>query len=163
MEKPMANRVLEKAIHRFYAEQSRETLIGVLEAIRIGMYGDGEWMIAVTPPQLAFDMLNPEKIKVGDTITFEDELHFRVNHLQTDDGREWMAAFTSDEEIGKGEGTSMICQPVEDILKGSRDMREAGIMINPWDENFLLTKELIRMILEADLSSGRPGGQRPPQ
>ena len=31
--------------------------------------------------------------------------------------KEWMVAFTSNEELEKGESTSTICQPVEDILK----------------------------------------------
>ena len=36
------------------------------------------------------------------------------------------------------------------ILKGCRDMEEAGIIINPWDKPFFLTTELIGMILDAD-------------
>ena len=103
------------------------------------------------PPQQAFEMLDPEQLKVGDTFTVEEELHFKINHIETDDGKEWMVAFTSNEELEKGESTSTICQPVEDILKGNKDMQEEGIIINPWGESFLLTKELINAILEADI------------
>ena len=150
MENPAAGKKLADAIHLYYEKPDRKTIIGVLETIRASMHEGGEWMIPVIPPLQMFDMLNPETISVGDTFTVEEELHFRVNHIETGDGREWMAAFTSGEELEKGESTSTICQPVEDILKGSRNMREEGIMINPWGESFLLTKDLIRMILEAD-------------
>ena len=151
MEEPAANKKLVEAIHRYYEKQEKETIIGVLEAIRMSMHEDGEWMIPVIPPQQAFDLLDPEQIKVGDVVTIEEELHFKVNHLTTNDGKEWMVAFTSNEELEKGESTSTICQPVEDILKGNRDMHEEGIIINPWGESFLLTKELIHAILEADI------------
>ena len=144
-----ANKKLVEAIHRFYEKREKKSFIGVLEAIRMGMHEDGEWMIPVIPPLQAFDMLDPEKIKVGDIVTVEEELHFKVNLYTTGDGKVWMAAFTSNEELEKGESTSTICQPVEDILKGNRDMQAEGIIINPWGESFLLTKELIHAILEA--------------
>ena len=103
MEEPAANKKLVKAIHRYYSKQEKETIIGVLEAIRLSMHEDGEWMIAVLPTQPVFDLLNPEKIRVGDTITIEEDLHFRMNHIETNDGREWIVAFTSDEELEKSQ------------------------------------------------------------
>lgn len=36
------------------------------------------------------------------------------------------------------------------MLKGCRDMPEAGIIINSWDNSFLLTRELIGLILKAN-------------
>lgn len=36
------------------------------------------------------------------------------------------------------------------MLKGCKDMSEAGIIINPWGNSFLLTKELIHLILKAN-------------
>ena len=44
MEEPAANKKLVEAIHRYYEKQEKETIIGVLEAIRISMHEDGEWM-----------------------------------------------------------------------------------------------------------------------
>ena len=36
-------------------------------------------MIPVIPPQQAFEMLDPEQLKVGDTFTVEEKLHFKIN------------------------------------------------------------------------------------
>ena len=36
-------------------------------------------MIPVIPPLQAFEMLDPEQLKVGDTFTVEEELHFKIN------------------------------------------------------------------------------------
>lgn len=73
-----------------------------------------------------------------------------MHHLETDDGKQWLVAFTSQKEFEKGESASIISDFIESILKGCRNMKEAGIIINPWEHNFLLTKELINLILEAD-------------
>lgn len=151
MEETAGNKKLEEAIHQYCEKQGKETIIGVLEAIRMSMHEDGEWMIPVVPPQQAFDLLDTEQISAGDIVTIEEELHFKVNHFITSDGKEWIAAFTSREELERGESTSAISQPVEDILKGSRNMCEEGIIINPWSESFLLKKDLIHVILKADV------------
>lgn len=68
MEESIANKELMAAIHRYHEKQEKETIIGVLEAIRMGMHRDGAWMIPVIPPQQAFEMLDPEQLKVGDTL-----------------------------------------------------------------------------------------------
>lgn len=146
----VGNSVIEDAIEKFYAEQSLENLTAVLESIRQRMHEDGHFMIPVIMPQAAVDMFDIEHVSVGDTVTSEEDLHFKMHHLETDDGRQWLVAFTSQEEFEKGESASIISDFIESVMKGCREMEEAGIIINPWGHNFLLTKELINLILEAD-------------
>ena len=144
------NEIIEDAISRFYEDSSKDNLIAVLEAIRRRMHEDGHFMIPVIPPQAAIDMLDIEHTAVGDTVTSSEDLHFKLHHLETKDGRQWLVAFTSEEEYRKGESSSIISNFIENHLKGCRNMTEAGIIINPWDKSFLLTKELINLILDAD-------------
>lgn len=144
------NSVIEEAIAQYHADQSRENLVAVLEAIRRRMHEDGHFMIPVVFPQAAVDMLDIEHVSVGDTVTSEEDLHFKMHHIETDDGRQWLVAFTSQKEYEKGESASIISHFIDSILKGCKDMNEAGIIINPWDNNFMLTRELINLILEAD-------------
>lgn len=59
-------------------------------------------------------------------------------------------AFTSRAECEKGERSSTISNFIDACLKGCQDMAEAGIIVNPWGKPFLLTKELINLILNAD-------------
>ncbi len=149
------NEIIEAAIERYHADRDRESLIAVLEAIRRRMHEDGRFMIPVIPPQPAFDMPDIEHVKVGDTVTGEEELRFRLHHIETGDGKQWLAAFTSRGEYEKGESSSIISNFIDSTLKGCKDMSEEGIVINPWGKSFLLTKELIKLILDADKPDNR--------
>lgn len=144
------NTSIEEAIDRYYENQSKETVIGVLEAIRRRMCEEGRFLVPMILPQAAIDMFDIEHVKVGDTISSPEELHFKLHHLETQDGQQWLVAFTSQEEYEKGESASTISNCIEDMLKGCRGMAEAGIVINPWGNSFLLTKELIGLILKAN-------------
>ena len=144
------NILIEEAIAQYYAGQSRESLIAVLEAIRQRMHQDGHFLIPVIPPQAAIDMIDIEHVRVGDTVTNEEELHFKLHHIETNDGRQWLVAFTSQKEYEKGESASIISNFIDWMLKNFKDMSEAGIIINPWGQSFMLTKELINLILDAD-------------
>ena len=144
------NNTIEEAIENYYANQSRETLIAVLEAIRLRMHQDAHFLIPVIPPQAAINMMDIEHLRVGDTVTSEEELHFKLHHIETNDGKSWLVAFTSKEEYEKGESASIISNFIDSMLKGCKDMAEEGIIINPWGKSFLLTKSLINLILDAD-------------
>ena len=144
------NIVIERAIERYYAKQSQNSVVGVLESIRARMHDDGQFMVPVILPQAAVDMFDLEHVCVGDTITSCEELHFKLHHVDTNDGKHWLAAFTSEAESQKGESASVITAPVETMLKTCMDTANDGIIINPWGQTFMLTKELITLILNAD-------------
>ena len=144
------NRGIEEAIAKYYTEQNRETLYAVLESIGIRMHEDGQFLIPVIPPRAMTEGIDLENISVGDTFTAEEELHFQLHHLETKDGKRWLAAFTSVEECEKGKSVSTISYFIDALLKGCRDMSEAGVVINPWGQSFALTKELIGLMLDAD-------------
>lgn len=144
------NGTIEKAIEQFYTQTTKENLIAMLESILQRMHEDGQWIIPVIPPQAALNMIDVDNIKVGQKYTISEDLYFKLHHLQTTDGQTWLVAFTSRDECAKGEGSSTITQDIKQMLKNCRNMNEAGIIINPWDKSFKLTKELIQMILNAD-------------
>ncbi|MCC8102332.1 MAG: ADP-ribosylglycohydrolase family protein [Clostridiales bacterium] len=127
------NRYLEKAISIFYEASTKENLVQILAVISKRMEQQGQLIAAVEPSQAVFDLFDPAHLKVGDTITAQEDLHFRLRKIQTKDGREWLAAFTSDEEVHKGEATSTLVISMEDHLKEVLDMDNvAGVIINPW-------------------------------
>jgi hypothetical protein len=105
-------------------------------------------MIPVIPPQAMLDMIDVDRVKIGDTVTSQEDLHFKLHHIQTNDGKLWLAAFTSDEEYRKGEAVSVISNFIGPVLDGCADMAEEGIILNPWGQSFLLTKDLIRLLLQ---------------
>ena len=125
-------------------------MLEVLESVRRRMHEGGHFIIPVIPPQPAINMMDIEHLRVGDTVTSDEDLHFKLHHLETKDGKRWLAVFTSRAEYEKGESTSIISNFIENMLKGCKNMSEAGIIINPWGRPFMLTKELINLILDAD-------------
>lgn len=144
------NVLIEDAIARYYEASNRQNLIGVLDAILQRSRAGGHFLIPVIPPQAMFEMIDIDHVKIGDTVTSQEELHFKLHHIQTNDGKMWLVAFTSDEEYRKGEAASIIDNFIGSMLEGCADMSDEGIIINPWGQSFLLTKDLIKLIIQVD-------------
>ncbi len=142
------NVFIEDAVARYHRDSTKENLIRVLDAVLIRMEADGHFLIPVIPPQAMFDMIDIDHVKIGDTVTSQEELHFKLHHIRTNDGKLWLVAFTSEAEFRKGETVSVISNFIGPMLEGCAGMTEEGIIINPWGQSFLLTKELIRLILQ---------------
>jgi len=144
------NILIEDAIARYYEASTRQNLIGVLDAILQRSRAGGHFLIPVIPPQAMFDLIDIDHVKIGDTVTSQEELHFKLHHIQTNDGKMWLVAFTSDKEYRKGEAASVINNFIGSMLEGCADMSDEGIIINPWGRSFLLTKDLIKLIIQVD-------------
>ena len=144
------NVLIEDAIARYYEASTQQNLIGVLDAILQRSRAGGHFLIPVIPPQAMFDMIDIDHVKIGDTVTSQEELHFKLHHIQTNDGKMWLVAFTSDKEYRKGEAASVIDNFIGSMLEGCADMSDEGIIINPWGRSFLLTKDLIKLIIQVD-------------
>jgi O-acetyl-ADP-ribose deacetylase (regulator of RNase III)/ADP-ribosylglycohydrolase len=145
------NSMIEEAISAFHEETNNEKFSAVIEAIYRRMYEGGSIMVPVIAPQNAFAMLDLEHMKVGDVVTAEEALHFKFQHLNTDDGKMWAVAFTSEEEYKKGASSDTISMEIRKFLEGfSGECPEEGIIINPWGDKLLLTREWINEILQLE-------------
>ena len=145
------NSSITDAIEAYYADSTREHLIGVLEALRRAMHQKSCFLVPMylkNPDCAGFDL---EHLKFGDTIVNEEPLRFGLHSVDTEDGKRWLVVFTSGEEYEKGESASTMAETVKRMLRRCRQMPEDGIVINPWGgKAFLLTKDMIGAILEAD-------------
>ena len=124
------NELIEEAISAYHAEATKENLCAVLEAIRTRMHQDGHFMIPV--------------------IMSEDGREFAFRSVHTNDGKEWLVAFTSPAEHAKGQPSQIVSNFIDATLKGCMDAGSPDFIINPWGQSFMLTRELINMILKAD-------------
>ena len=124
------NELIEDAISAYHADATKENLCTVLEAIRTRMHQDGHFMIPV--------------------IASEDGREFAFRSVRTNDEKEWLVAFTSPAEHAKGQPCQIISNFIDATLKGCMDVGSPDFIINPWGQSFMLTKELIDMILKAD-------------
>ena len=124
------NELIEEAIDRFYADSCKENLVGILEEIRQRMHAGGHFMFPVA--------------------TSDDGNSFAFRTVQSKDGKEWIAAFTSPAEHEKGEPSEIVSNFIDVMLKEALNAEYAGFIINPWGKSFMLAKELIEMIFKAD-------------
>jgi ADP-ribosylglycohydrolase len=124
------NEIIEEAINTYHTEATRENLAAVLESLRTRMHQDGHFMIPV--------------------IASDDKTEFTFRTVQTNDGKEWLAAFTTQAEYEKGPHSQIVSNFIDAMLKACLDTGNPGFIINPWGQSFVLTAELIDMILKAD-------------
>lgn len=139
------NAIITDAIARFHMEESRDHMCDVLDSFWQRMYEDGYIMIPILDPEPESDPADNER--VGTVFDCYGNM-FIPHHVSTTDERKWLAAFTSDEEYNKGEKVMILIQSIHGLLEKCRDMAEAGIIINPWGQYFLLTKEMINGIFD---------------
>ena len=125
------NERIEEAIADYYEDPNRDSLIGVLESIRVRMNEDGHFVIPVD-------------------IGGEDAPEFVIKSLDDKDGNPWFVAFTSMEELEKGAPTESMSNFIDMILKPCLEVEVNGFVINPFGQSFMLSRELIEMIFKAD-------------
>lgn len=124
------NEIIEEAIHVYHTEATKENLCNVLEAIRTRMHQNGHFMIPV--------------------IASEDGREFSLRTVQTEDGKAWLVAFTSPAEYEKGQPSQIVSNFIDVMLNACAGTGNPGFIINPWGHSFMLTTDLIDMIIKAD-------------
>ena len=122
---------IEEAIGKFHADSNEDNLAAVLDTIRDRMHADGHFIFPVF-------------------VNKEDETKYVYQTIETNDGKFWNAAFTSREEFEKGAESRVISNFIDSAMKSCLRSGTEGLLINPWGQPFMLTKELIEEIFEAD-------------
>ncbi|WP_026496703.1 ADP-ribosylglycohydrolase family protein [Butyrivibrio sp. WCD3002] len=143
------NDIIFSAIKEFRAETTHENLTKVVQTFCQRIKEGGRFIIPVIAPEAMTKELDLEHISVGDEFTTDEEMVFKFQHIEDDDGIVWAVAFTSREEYEKGASSDTLIMDIGQVLEGfAGNTSEAGIMINPWSENLLLRKDLIKAIVE---------------
>ena len=120
--------MIEEAISRYDREKSPEHRDAVLEAIRCRMSEKGQFLIPAAAQ--------------------EDGRSFALHRVRTGDGKLWLAVFTSPEEYEKGPRATAISFFIDMFLNFCADLQEEGIIVNPRGQSFLLTKDMIHLLLQ---------------
>lgn len=124
------NEKIETAIAALQQEITEEMLAHVLTIIRRSMKENKQLIIAVEPPK-------------GDS-------KINLQTIRTNDGKQWLAAFTSfDEELkGSDKIMSTFTAEIDKIfLTALQEPSIEGVIINPWNRTIMLNKSLINIIL----------------
>jgi len=124
------NEKIETAIAALQKEATEEMLAHALTVLRRRMKEQAQLIIAVDPPK-------------GDG-------KINLQAIQTRDGKQWWAAFTSfDEELkGSNQIMSTFTADIDKIFQSAlQEPSIEGVIINPWNRTIMLNKALINIIL----------------
>jgi len=94
-------------------------------------------------------ILDPEKLKEGDTFTLPEDVRLRVDEMEDAEGKHWYPLFLSREETQKGR-TANVVVPVliRDIVRMAIDNPKVeGIVINPFGPALPIPKHVLHDIL----------------
>ena len=125
------NELIEQAIAEYHRNKCKETIVGVMMALRERMHKDGH-------------LLFPVEVKE------DDETQFTFLALQMENGEHWEAAFTSQEEFDKGPKSKMLSFFIDEIFRGCLGGDSPGIILNPWGQPFKVSREMMQKIFDAD-------------
>lgn len=122
-----------------------------IEAFHHAINSSETVVVPVALPQEAVNMLNPDRIHEGDVMTLKHPLKLEMLTIRLSDTENAAAAFTSRDELAKGDTVSSVESDFEDFLKGALKNPEiSGVILNPWSTGFVMTKDLIKLICEND-------------
>lgn len=129
------NERINEKIQEFRANPTGETYGAILRQISERVSEDGHFLIPVWTPEEDQDSENPS---------------FCFHQLQTDDGHTYLAAFTDEEEMRRGEETGTLSDFINqffDIVLSAAHV--SGFILNPWSENsFTFSKAVMQVIVD---------------
>ncbi|TDP56463.1 SseB family protein [Aminicella lysinilytica] len=141
---------IDKALVEFKAKPNRENAVGVMETIRLSMDMEKNILVPVELPDGITDwesLLDPS----GNFVVAEDT-PINIRTLGNPEGTDsYYVAFTNADELSKGQPTASLEIDINELIDMFNDNDEIdGIVLNPWGISFLLDKDMIEMIVEAD-------------
>ena len=153
------NGLIEEKIDAYYDNSNDDTLNQLLEMMISVMLTDCHVIIPIEPPANVTEEFDPAKVKPGDTVTLKQDLHFTLIHFSDGNGHVAMPVFTSKEKLAEGgpEGCSKLSYFLDAYMQQVLHMENTeGVLINPSEHSFFLSKELIKILL--DEYNKRKGG-----
>lgn len=126
------NELIEKALLKVSENRCSETIMNLAAALQERMNADGHLLLPVE-----YD--DPDNAN-----------RFRMLTIPDEDGDLYLACFTSEEELRKGEPVSILSHFIDTFLEAVIDADTVkGAVINPFGAACTLTKGLIQIVLEA--------------
>lgn len=148
-----ANTPIEEAIHVLEQANNEANIYALIDAIRESTLQDGQFFIPV---------LDADELEDPGTELFQvDQLDLQgyleppempaamPRKVELYKGGFAYTAFTSREELDKGEGTKYTSMPIRSFFElAMQDPDTVGIVLNPWGVSVLLDQRIMQMVLQ---------------
>lgn len=142
---------VERTIYNWYYGGENAAPEPMFNALHTGIANDMQMLVPIeTPEAMLENMGDPSKLKPGDTFSNNEDIHIRFRHLVAEgENQYFIPLFTSDEMMNIGEPTSAMLQPLKELFASIELWPDClGFIINPWQDKLILSKDMIKMILD---------------
>lgn len=143
------SRMIEAAIEQYYIQPDKDGMLLFMEIMVSVMQQDGDFLV---PYITADELLSKERIssvKIGETVSLEHDVRFKIETVKDRDEKEWIGVFTSPVEMHKGSsGNVQMNQSVLSILKLALGWQQInGVVINPFGKYIQMSRKMIELLL----------------
>lgn len=141
---------VERMLFNWYYGGDNAPIAPVFNALHTGMKNDMQVLVPIETPDILPNMIgNPADIQVGDTLTLDQPMGIKFQHLTANDGKYFIPLCTSQEEMEKGQRSSVINQPFKTLLEQRERWPNClGCILNPWGQKLVLADERIDDLLK---------------
>ncbi|MBO7402595.1 MAG: SseB family protein, partial [Lachnospiraceae bacterium] len=149
------NRPLVETLQNLMAEQDKEkrvdAYLAFLNALAKRATDGGRVPVPFEDVNNAFSgNFDPDQVQPGDTIRTDAQVRLKMDTMRDPEGNLWLPLFTDMDELHKGQ-TANVIMPVYiyDVLEfGLNGEDLSGVVVNPFDKPFTMTKEMLKSFLE---------------
>ena len=125
-------RELEKAIFNFYYDKENVGATAVLNSVKRGIENNIMVIVPIEKPRNTKKTMNVRfrRLPVGN------------------EGKYFIPVFTSQKELKKGKPTSVMVQPLKELLENVDKWADCiGFVVNPWGDKLMMDREMIKLVL----------------
>ena len=140
---------VERAIYNWY-QSGQENPGPILNALKDAIDGGMQVYVPIqTPEGLLKSMGDPENVEIGDTFSLKEEVGISFLHIEAENDEYYIPVFTSEEEYGKGAPTSIINQPLGELIKAcSLWPKCKGFILNAYDRKVFMPADKLSVFSE---------------
>lgn len=147
----VGNEIIEEAIAKAEKDRTPESYCDVFKCIEYREQAGGNFLTGgyIKNPE-AMGSIDFASLKKGGMLRFMEDIHIKPLSFTSEDGRKWLAVFTSTAEYKKNTGLDVqISHYISDILREAVQLPDMdGIIINPRGTYFIIPKDILEEWLE---------------
>ena len=144
------NKYIKLAADILKSDTNIDNLNRLLGVLAKRMDDGGQVHMPVIDVNHTMPMPDPEKVRIGESLKFEDEVRLRFDELIDQDENHWLPLFTDDEEIHFGKVSNIIINvDIEQVIRAAIAGDDIeGLVINPFGASITLNKDILKVFMD---------------